>query len=348
MDHRHKIKSNIICQRTGVINAPVLFCSKIYDVNISSIKEVKQMTNEKNFRKVISYIPDRIATELKNLPDESVGMINEIRLRINRPVIISMSGRNFFLSYGGRFSENPHNAVTADASDINGAFRAVCDYSVHSYQRQISDGYITIEGGNRVGICGTAVSTDNNVDTLKYISGLNFRISGQVNGCGKKICDRLFSDKPVGLLVIGPPLSGKTTVLKDICRTLGNRFKVSVIDERSEIGAVYHGQPQNDIGIMTDVFDSYPKESGITTAVRVMSPDIIVCDEIGGRADCKAIMKAVSSGVRFIATAHGNSIEEIKSNRHMSELIATGIFQYYVLLGSGTHIGEIMLVRKIC
>ncbi|MGN1481659.1 stage III sporulation protein AA [Porcipelethomonas sp.] len=305
------------------------------------------MADIKNYKKIISYFPERISGVLSRISAENIGGINEIRLRVNRPVSVSSFGQNYFVTESGSLTEHKGLGITAGYSDINECFKAVCDYSVHSYLRQISEGFITIEGGNRVGICGTAVTGMGGIETLKYISGLNFRIAGQVRGCGEQICLKLFKDRPSGLLIIGPPLSGKTTVLKDMCRILGEKYRISVIDERSEIGAVYHGQPQNDIGPMTDIFDGYPKGIGITSAVRVMSPDIIVCDEIGGSDDCKAIAGAVNSGVKFIASVHGSSFEEISSGRYMQELIKTGIFQYYVLLGSGKHLGEILTVRKI-
>ncbi len=305
------------------------------------------MTEIKNFRKVLLYMPKRIAEAIGKISSENIRRINEIRFRVNKPVSISSFGKNYYVTEKGGLTTCKTLGIISNKNDINESFRAICDYSIHSYKSEISEGFITLEGGNRVGMCGTAVLNGQCIETLKYINGLNFRIAGQVIGCSEKICNRLYDKNIVSLLIIGPPLSGKTTVLKDICRILGEKYKISIIDERSEISAVYHGESQNDIGTLTDIFDGYPKGEGITTAVRVMSPEIIICDEIGGKKDCDAILDSINSGVKFIASVHGSTIEEILKRNNIAKLISNGIFQYGVLLGSGSRLGEIIEIKKL-
>lgn len=305
------------------------------------------MTEIKNFRKVLLYMPKRIAEAIGKISSENIRRINEIRFRVNKPVSISSFGKNYYVTEKGGLTTCKTLGIISNKNDINESFRAICDYSIHSYKSEISEGFITLEGGNRVGMCGTAVLNGQCIETLKYINGLNFRIAGQVIGCSEKICNRLYDKNIVSLLIIGPPLSGKTTVLKDICRILGEKYKISIIDERSEISAVYHGESQNDIGTLTDIFDGYPKGEGITTAVRVMSPEIIICDEIGGKKDCDAILDSINSGVKFIASVHGSTIEEILKRNNIAKLISNGIFQYGVLLGSGSRLGEIIEIQKL-
>lgn len=305
------------------------------------------MTEIKNFRKVLLYMPKRIAEAIGKISSENIRRINEIRFRVNKPVSISSFGKNYYVTEKGGLTTCKTLGIISSKNDINESFRAICDYSIHSYKSEISEGFITLEGGNRVGMCGTAVLNGQCIETLKYINGLNFRIAGQVIGCSEKICNRLYDKNIVSLLIIGPPLSGKTTVLKDICRILGEKYKISIIDERSEISAVYHGESQNDIGTLTDIFDGYPKGEGITTAVRVMSPEIIICDEIGGKKDCDAILDSINSGVKFIASVHGSTIEEILKRNNIAKLISNGIFQYGVLLGSGSRLGEIIEIKKL-
>lgn len=305
------------------------------------------MTEIKNFRKVLLYMPKRIASAIGKISSENISRINEIRLRTNRPISISSFGKNYYVTENGGLTTHKTLGIISRKDDINECFRAICDYSIHSYKNEISEGFITLEGGNRVGMCGTAVLSGQCIETLKYINGLNFRIAGQVVGCSEEICNRLYDTNIVSLLIIGPPLSGKTTILKDMCRILGEKYKISVIDERSEISAVYHGVSQNDIGTLTDVFDGYPKGEGITSAVRVMSPEIIICDEIGGKKDCDAILDSVNSGVKFISSVHGSSIEEILKRSNIAKLISNGIFQYGVLLGSGNRLGEIIEIQKL-
>lgn len=305
------------------------------------------MTEIKNFRKVLLYMPKRIAQAIGKISTENIIRINEIRLRANKPISISSFGKNYYVTENGGLTTSKTLGIISKKDDINESFRAICDYSIHSYKNEISEGFITLEGGNRVGMCGTAVLNGQCIETLKYINGLNFRIAGQVIGCSEKLCNRLYDTNIVSLLIIGPPLSGKTTVLKDMCRILGEKYKISVIDERSEISAVYHGESQNEIGTLTDIFDGYPKGEGITTAVRVMSPEIIICDEIGGKKDCDSILNSINSGVKFIASVHGSTIEEVLKRRNIAELISNGIFQYGVLLGSGSRIGEIIKIQKL-
>ncbi len=305
------------------------------------------MIRKYNIRKLAPYFSDKIGSAVSKITSADAEQISEIRLRTGRPVSLSVCGKEKFLTQSGGLTECEGMAVTANMSDIEKSFNAVCDYSVHSYGREISEGFITIEGGNRVGICGTAVTENNCIKTLKYISGLNFRISGQAFGCADEICKRYFNEKPCSMLIVGPPSSGKTTILKDICRNLGSRYKISVIDERGEIGAVYHGVPQNSVGLMTDVFVGYPKAFGITSAVRVMSPQIIVCDELGGNDDCEAVINSVSTGVKIIASMHGFTEQAVLSNKGIRQLAESGMFEYAAVLEGDTVPGKIKYVKKV-
>ncbi len=292
-----------------------------------------------------NYFPNFTAESLEKLSDFEA--IHEIRLRTGRPVGIVSFGSERFLTEKGGLTSYPDMCRKLSSDDMEYSFRAVCDYSIHSYKREISEGFVTLEGGNRVGICGTAVVDNGHVSTLKYISGLNFRIAGQAIGCADKLCREIISNGIESTLIIGPPMSGKTTFIRDMCRILGESRHVSVIDERGEIAAVYHGIAQNNIGKMTDVFDGYPKAEGIMTAVRVMSPEIVVCDEIGGKEDCAALMSSANTGVKIIASAHGNDIKSIKERKYLKEIIECGIFRYCVTLKGGNNIGKQITCERI-
>ncbi|MCM1226860.1 MAG: Flp pilus assembly complex ATPase component TadA [Clostridium sp.] len=288
--------------------------------------------------KMKSYFPEYIGHALEKI--SYYDDIHEIRMRVGRPAAVVSFGRERFLTEKGSLTDFHDMCRIISPEDMDYSFRAICDHSIHSYKREISEGFITLEGGNRVGICATAVTESGHVTALKYVSGLNFRISGQALGCADELCSE-FGKNPCSMLIIGAPMSGKTTVIRDMCRTLGRKFRISVIDERSEIGAVYRGIPQNDIGTMTDVFDGYPKAEGIMTAVRVMSPDILVCDEIGGAADCEALLLSANSGVKVIATAHGGSLNDLKRRRSVCEILESGIFERYAALKTGKDIGKV-------
>lgn len=298
-----------------------------------NLNRKESILNLKNY-----FSPD-IARSLSLISD--MESVHEIRMRTDRPLSVASFGKERFLTEKGNLTEYPDMCRIVTHEDMEYSFKAVCDCSIYSYRREISEGFITLEGGNRVGICGTAVTENGRVSSLKYISGLNFRIAGQAFGCAEEICRRILKEGLCSVLIIGPPMSGKTTIIRDMCRIFGRTNRISIIDERGEIGAVYHGRAQNDAGRLSDIFDGYPKAEGIMTAVRVMSPDIVVCDEIGGQDDCTALLAAANTGVRIVASVHGSGLDGIKKRKYLDEVIESGIFKCFVTLGSGANTGRI-------
>lgn len=223
--------------------------------------------------------------------------IAEIRLRAGRPAVsVDMNGAMKICS----------ERMSVD--DIADYFAEVCRYSVHSYQDEIAEGFVTLDGGHRVGVCGTAVRENGRITFLKDISGLNIRVAHAVKGCSNELFERVGE---CSLLVAGKPLSGKTTVLRDLARRLGERRRVTVIDSRGEIAAAVHGLPSYDIGLNTDVLSGCGKSEGIMLALRSMSPEFIICDEIAH--DGEAVEEALSCGVKIIASVHAGSAAEIKA-----------------------------------
>ena len=268
----------------------------------------------------LELLPQESLNAVKSFGDLSE--IDEIRLRVNRPISISVAEKDLLLD------------SVATPSDIEHTFKTAFSYSMHSYSKELAHGYITTRGGNRVGICGTAVTATGRegVDTLKYISSINIRIAREVNGCADEVIKTCFSDGLNGVLVVGAPSSGKTTVLRDIARQLGNRCKVSLIDELGEISATHRNIAQNDVGTLTDVFFGYPKHIGIATAVRVMSPRAMIVDEIGSDEDEKALELAIHSGVRLVTAVHGTDLEDAKRKPVIQRLIGQSAFQWAVEL----------------
>ena len=227
--------------------------------------------------------------------------------------------------------------------EILQAFERICENSVYSYKRQICDGYITIKGGNRVGIVGSAVVDNGQVININYISSLNFRIARQKIGCSNSIIREIIDETTNNIhntLIVSPPGCGKTTLLRDIIRNISNGIKeigfkgktVGIVDERGEIAAMYKGVAQNDIGIRSDVVDNMPKPEAMRMLVRSMCPDVITCDEIGSIDDINAIDYAMCSGVKGVFTAHGKNIDEINRNPELSKLLNKHIFERIILL----------------
>ena len=293
---------------------------------------------------VLEYLPLTIRKVIegqkKNRPQIALGAKKEptlncpweeIRLRSNKPLALKIGQETQMMDY------------IVSQQEILQAFEKVCENSVYSYRRQICDGYITIRGGNRVGIVGSAVIDNGQIININYISSLNFRIARQEIGCSNRIIEDIIDMKNNSIyntLIVSPPGCGKTTLLRDIVRNISNGINVigfkgktvGVVDERGEIAAMYKGIPQNDIGVRTDVVDNMPKPEAMRMLVRSMAPDVIACDEIGSLDDVKAIDYAMCSGVKGIFTAHGKDVEEISKNPELSKLLNKHVFERIILL----------------
>ncbi|MDR0991312.1 MAG: Flp pilus assembly complex ATPase component TadA, partial [Ruminococcus sp.] len=248
---------------------------------------------------------------LEKIPDSDFDRLQEIRLRVNRPLSVFSGEFSGAVNGAGHIGyANGGGAAAVTVNDLKFTFESICQFSVHSFKREIASGFVTVAGGHRAGFCGTAVTAGlSEIETVKNISGINFRIARQIKGAADELFTRIYAHSPKtpSVLICGSPGSGKTTLLRDLARQLGNRIKTSVIDERGEISAVWSGIPGNDPGAFTDIFDGYPKTVGIETAVRVMSPQVIICDEIGGVGDIEAINYAKNSGCAVVAAIHADS-----------------------------------------
>ena len=215
----------------------------------------------------------------------------------------------------------------ATSEEIADCMKSFCHYSIHSYERELREGFITLKGGHRAGFCGSAVLHGNRIDTVKNISSINIRIAREIPGTAEPLEQTVFSDNFRGLLIAGRPMSGKTTVLRDLCRIIGSKHKLSVIDTRSEIAAAYNGTPQNDIGVYTDILNGYPRSEGIEIATRTLSPEYIACDEITGEADFTSL--CLNSGVKLIFTAHCGTVKQARS----TPIVKSGAISHIAFLG---------------
>ena len=291
-----------------------------------------------DFTEILTNFNPFIRTALIKIPDKIKNNIQEICIRINSSIIIFTQNKSYFVGKNGEITpEDPKNLLISQ-NDILETMKILCNFSIYSYQNQIKEGFITLKGGHRVGISGTAVINNNEIINISDISSINFRISREVLGCSDRIFDKFGLDIG-GTLIIGPPSSGKTTILRDIARKLSTSFeadkliKVSIIDERREIAASYQGIPQRDIGF-SDVLSGFPKAEGIIRAIRTLSPKIIICDEIGGVEDAEAIKKSLNSGVGIIASIHAKSTDEMANSFRIKNILSSGAIKRAVLLDS--------------
>ena len=302
-----------------------------------------------NFDSAALSVSPRLRKILGELSAEIKNTTYEIRLRAERPLTLIGKYGTVFIHENATCSGKPSpECVKVSSEEIRDTFNRICSYSIHTFQRSINNGYIPMSKGNRAGICGTAVCENGIITNIKDISSLNLRISRQIKGCADEI-SKLFSDCERGMIIAGPPNSGKTTILRDLVRQIssgktGSFYKVCVIDERREISAVYDGIITNDVGMTSDVLDSYPMAQAIDIAVRTLSPDIIVCDEVSTPEEIKAISQGVNCGVRFVLSVHAGSHEDILSRKQLEQLLDTGAFEKVVLLGSKESIGKVRQV----
>lgn len=258
---------------------------------------------------------------------QPISSIAEVRLRAGRPcVAVDIFGGMKICS----------DVFTAE--DINECFSEICRYSLHSFQGEIAQGFITLDGGHRVGICGTAVKNGDRIEFIKNVSGLNIRIAKEVIDCSDELYKRLFAFDTCSVLIGGKPLSGKTTILRDLARKLGENHRVTIIDSRNEISASVDGVPTLDVGLNTDVLCGCEKSEGIMMALRSMSPEIIICDEIAH--DESAVEEALFCGVKVIASVHCGSIKEMQNRNQIGLMMRN--FDYAVQLGNRFEIAEII------
>ncbi len=238
--------------------------------------------------------------------------LQEIRLRVNRPLLLVYDNQEFFLGKNGGLTMALEMAYQVPQNEIKETMEYICNYSLYAYEDELRQGFITIQGGHRVGITGRVILEKNMVKGMKHISFLNIRFAHEVKGCSKEIIPYIRNGTEIyHTLIVSPPRCGKTTLLRDLILQLSNEFTVGVVDERSEIGACYMGVPQNDLGVRTDVLDCCPKVEGMIMLIRSMAPQVVAVDEIGTREDLEALGQVIHCGAKIIATVHGRSIEEV-------------------------------------
>lgn len=284
---------------------------------------------------------------LYKIPEKIKKEVQEIRLRINRPVAVCTGNATYFITKNNQITSAVlnNNMLIASKQDIMEVFQNICSYSVYSRQKEIINGFITLNGGHRAGICGTAVYNQDTLTNIRDISSINLRVSREIKGVSNKVAEIIGSDYK-GVLLCGVPASGKTTMLRDLARILSleRGLKVTIVDERGELAGIYSGICQNDIGFC-DVLDGYKKSDGIIRSLRSMSPNVIICDEVGGEDDVKAIEEAVNSGVALIASVHCTDKSDFIKRPQCKRLLKTGAFDKFIFLKSRNSPGK---VAEIC
>ena len=301
--------------------------------------------------KILPSLSDGINNALSQLSSDVLLRINELRIRRSLPLIIVFGNKSYFISKSGKLVNHYFNGVyCVDSDEFDLIFKRLCNYSVHCETDNLKNGFITADGGCRVGVCSTAVTNDGIVNSVKDISSLNIRIANEINDCSKPVLNILYANAFPSIIVAAPPSGGKTTFLRDFARQLSSGFnsryrKVAVIDERNEFAFKSSVDIEADIGLNTDVITGFSKEKGIEIAVRSLSPEMIVCDEITSLSEVEKIKDGFLSGVSFAVSVHASNKDELLKKDIVKSLIATSEFDYIVLLKDYTYSFEILEVE---
>lgn len=294
------------------------------------------------YDEIYKILPKEISNIVKQYLQEDA--VQEIRIKSGKPVILN-------LSYGEKVLD-----YRTTIEDLKFMMAKVSNYSLYAFEEEIKQGYITLKGGHRVGLAGECVISNGEVRTIKNISSLNIRICREVIGSSNKVMSLITNNNRVyNTLIVSPPKCGKTTILRDIAKNISNGVykinlagkKVTIVDERSEIAACYNGVPQMNVGIRTDILDNCLKTSGMIMAIRSLSPEVLVCDEIGTRGDLEALNMAFNSGVNVIVTVHGYDIEDVYGRVVFKDLIDNCILERIILLSNRKGAGTIEKVYKV-
>lgn len=294
---------------------------------------------------ILRYLPPDVRSPVRRALPHIITSAHEIILRVGMPVCVYCADTRFYLKNNGSLTDemNPYDLVVTGISDIRETLMSICEYSVYAHQEELKNGFVTLPGGSRVGLCGRAVMSDKSVVGMADITTLCFRIPREVKGCSDELMSHI--DPERGVLLCGSPCCGKTTLLRDIARSLSYRYKVTLVDERAELSAADSGISCYDLGFC-DTYLNMPKRHAVLNSIRSLSPDIIVCDELGDETDVAAVSYALRCGAAFIATVHASSIDDLKIRRVTKDLLSTGAFRYIVFLSDRRSAGKISAIYE--
>lgn len=292
----------------------------------------------KGIEQILVKLPVDLQEGIRSMPKSVTAEIEEIRLKTEYPLYVFSGGREYEII--GSINK------IIDKNLINNIFNSILNHSAYAYQEELAKGFITIEGGHRVGICGRTIVENGKVKAIKDISSLNIRRSREIIGVSDKLMPYVIDrdGRLLHTLIVSPPMCGKTTLLRDMIRNLSSYgLRIGVCDERSEIAGTFQGIARFDLGTRADVLDACPKEEGMIMLIRAMSPDVIATDEIGKQADIYGIETALCAGVSLLTTIHGKDYDDVLRSG-IGKLSEAGVFQRYIFLSNRPKIGSVCCI----
>ena len=297
---------------------------------------------------VVAILPDRVRRYFETLASEEQNQIEEIRLRVGRPIEYGAGGMLSFIRQAGGRTSRVEEAALFMAEEGVQLLTRLSQHSLYTLEEEMRRGYVTIRGGHRVGLAGRVVLEQGKVKLIRDVTSFNIRIAREQKGVADAVLSLLMPGGRVrNTLIISPPQCGKTTLLRDLARQLSTGttrirpHKVAVVDERSELAGCVAGIPQKDIGPRTDVLDACPKAEGMMMMIRSMAPDVLITDEIGRPEDAHALEEAIHAGITVLTSAHGRDVKDIMRRPVLSRLLQSGIFERYLVLSRTPRVGTI-------
>ncbi len=286
------------------------------------------------------YLSMELASAINKIPYSS---LCELRLREDNPVIVNVMGENYYLG-NNCYTKEIEDALVVSKGYLQGIIDRISRNSMYTINDQLIDGYVSIGGGIRVGVCGEVVSLDGRVKTIKNISSLNFRFPHYIRNCSMPIYNYIVKGGEVkNTLIVSPPGAGKTTMLRDIIYQLSRRerlLNILVIDERQELCEVYDGITSSRLKNI-DIISGSTKKFAFNNGIRSMKPDVIITDEISIDRDIGDIKSALTSGVKVIASIHSSSVFDLKKKPEFIEILSSNLFDRYIVLSNADGVGTI-------
>lgn len=302
-------------------------------------------------QEIMAILPASVRSILTALPSTIAEQLEEIRLRQNQPLEIRYGQQTSYVTSSGQLTSNVRQGWVFAAEHAVKLVNQISQHSLYALEEELKRGYITVVGGHRIGIAGKVVLERGEVKGIRDVTSFNIRIAREKKGVAQSVMPYLFHNgKLLNTLVISPPQCGKTTLLRDMARTIsyGSEWsssrKVGIVDERSELAGCLQGVPQRDVGPRTDVLDACPKAVGMMMLIRSMSPDVLIVDEVGRPEDGDAVWEAIHAGVAVICSAHGAEVSEVAQRPMLGRLIRHGAFSRYIVLSRANGVGTIQAV----